>query len=415
MPENNDLDAAHDYREQLQARNYRPVNVSPEILINLTNHLKTVFPGQFNEEKSPWELLSDFLIEKDIEEITLAEAAELVLTEIKDKEHPLYRMAKDSKFTKYDSLFSSDLLEYIENIKVACKDLNISVRDGVSIGFNNEEALKAEQQPVWLTESSVINISESLYIILNRVSKLLAKSISFERLSEDSGVISLNIEKHKKKILNDIELQKEWELFFTDCAYDTDNPLLGNVVVVSDEFSQACYSDIMESMTYFILGHEFGHHALEHSLGGTSEKSVDESLNMEFDADLFACKISAHIAKSDTKDNYFLQSNLGAFFALNILNLIRYSYQIVKNGKVSDSETPSDSHPHIKDRIEKIYQFIETSENHSNKKFATIALHNTMFDLLEFIWGNTRNNLLRMHIAGCAPKDRSKKNWLPGV
>ena len=222
-------------------------------------------------------------------------------------------------------------------------------------------------------------------------------------------------EKHKEKILSDVELQKEWELFFTDCAYDTENPPLGNVIIVPDELSQACCSDIMDSMTHFILGHEFGHHALEHSLEGTSEKNNDESLNMEFDADLFSCKISAQIAKNTATNNFFLQSNLGAFFALNVLNLIRYSYQIVKNGKVIDPEISSGTHPHIKNRMEKISQFIKTSEYYSGNRATIFALHKTMFDLLNFIWGNTSINLLRLHESGCEPKDRSNKNWLPGV
>lgn len=408
-----DLVAAIDYREQIQSRHQKEIILSKEILINSCEHIRAVFPGSFDVELLPLEILRDFFLERKIDHsLNIQEIEELIHQEFDDPNHPLI-MLFDGKETKFDDFISMGATkDFVREIEESCKRLGFELRGGVTAGVTHQEIIQAEQQPVFLTETSVINITSNLYTLTHRVSKLLAKSMAFDEVIDDKYRLSNKLEDYKYHLLNNPELQRQWDFFFCDCAYNPNSPPLGEFVYLGDKHIQSCFGDMKEAMMLFVIGHEFGHHIANHSLAeeGTADK---DEFKMEHEADLIGSQITMEIGRKNDDFNLFAFANVGAFCILKILEYVRDGHNILRDNNARSNAESKATHPPVEDRLGVMKAYIKNYEYDESSACLAISLIDLFSELIDFIWFHSSKHLYKLKESGVKPDKADEQQWLP--
>lgn len=409
--------AAIEYREQIQERHHKETYLESKLLLDGCEHVRNTFPGSFDDETFPLEALYNFFVEQGIDDaISLSNLASLLTQEIEDLNHPLRSFLVDSE-TKFDSFLSSAVtVDYLKDIKSACDELGLYMRDGVSAGLTQMKGVQAEQRSVFLTDSSVINVTESLYLITHRVSKLLAKSLAFEFADDKSYQISSDFEEYKALLLSDEELQKQWNAFFVDCSSNLAAPPTGGVVSLGGIHVQNCFVDIKDAIMLFIIGHECGHHIHQHSSSfgdQVGSGNQHDEFKMEYQADIVGSQLTMSIGRRESCFNLFAATSIGAICILKTLDYIKIGHDILLSGVEDVDRRASESHPATKDRIGILKAYIEHHEYEENSAQLSLRLIQLFEDVLDFIWLNTKNNLKALHDGGARPVKLSDSQWLP--
>lgn len=417
MTEYNDstgLSAAHGYREQVQGKTYESVQISAKFLRDFSHYLEQAFPSSL-EGPNPFAALADYFEKYHPEKSIPSEELSSFLKANLDEKDDLIFEHFCKGVNKFDDFTSLMLIVDIKpRVEAAIEELGLDLRGGVSLGLAHAKGIQAEQQPVFLTETSIINVSNYLTFIAYSLSKLIGKSMSLNKVSDNQFSISPNIDDYKKQLLRDETLQGEWTEFFLSASLNTDKPYSGKQVVVTDVNCASCSADLYEAMCYFIVGHEYGHHIFNHSLCGiaTSEpEDRQESYLKELQADAAALHISICIG-SKNPFNLFAFSNVAAFTLLTVIDYINKGREILNSG-VLDVDVPLDSsHPPLDLRIKlirnSVYEFIGDEE----QSHMASRLINLFSELIEFIWENVQKCLLSYHSEGVRP-DQKTSDWLP--
>ncbi|EPJ8560203.1 hypothetical protein WJH46_002966 [Klebsiella pneumoniae] len=410
----NNINAAIDYRQQIQSRHNKNVIINKEILVGGCEHVRKVFPNSFDNDDFPIALLRDFFVEKDIKEsLSIQEIEEIINKEIKDESHPL-RVLFSDKDTVFDDFISTGATrDYVKEINRACERLGFDLRDGVTCGVTHEKIIQAEQQTVFLTDASIINITSNLYLLAHRASKLLAKSIAFEEVKGNQYRLSNNLNDYKKKLLENTELQRQWDFFFADHALNNKNPDIGEIVYVGDIHIQNCYFDMKESMLLFVIGHEFGHHIAKHSSMEIGKQPPGDNFSMEHEADIIASILTMDIGRKNDDFNFFAAANLGAFCILKILDFNSRAYDILNRNQSSGKKDLYNDHPPIIDRLGMIRAYIKNYEYDETSGNVILSLIDLFNDLMDFIWSNSFRFINTMKEAGMKSTEQNEKQWLP--
>lgn len=408
------INAAIDYRQQIQSRHNKNVIINKEILVGGCEHVRKVFPNSFDNDDFPMALLRDFFVEKDIKEsLSIQEIEEIINKEIKDESHPL-RVLFSDKDTVFDDFISTGATrDYVNEINRACERLGFDLRDGVTCGVTHEKIIQAEQQTVFLTDASIINITSNLYLLAHRASKLLAKSIAFEEVKGNQYRLSNNLNDYKKKLLENTELQRQWDFFFADHALNNKNPDIGEIVYVGDIHIQNCYFDMKESMLLFVIGHEFGHHIAKHSSMEIGKQLPGDNFSMEHEADIIASILTMDIGRKNDDFNFFAAANLGAFCILKILDFNSRAYEILNRNQNSGKKDLYNDHPPIIDRLGMIRAYIKNYEYDETSGNVILSLIDLFNDLMDFIWSNSFRFINTMKEAGMKSTEQNEKQWLP--
>lgn len=408
------INAAIDYRQQIQSRHNKNVIINKEILVEGCEHVRKVFPNSFDNDDFPMALLRDFFVEKDIKEsLSIQEIEEIINKEIKDESHPL-RVLFSDKDTVFDDFISTGATrDYVNEINRACERLGFDLRDGVTCGVTHEKTIQAEQQTVFLTDASIINITSNLYLLAHRASKLLAKSIAFEEVKGNQYRLSNNLNDYKKKLLENTELQRQWDFFFADHALNNKNPDIGEIVYVGDIHIQNCYFDMKESMLLFVIGHEFGHHIAKHSSMEIGKQLPGDNFSMEHEADIIASILTMDIGRKNDDFNFFAAANLGAFCILKILDFNSRAYETLNRNQNSGKKDLYNDHPPIIDRLGMIRAYIKNYEYDETSGNVILSLIDLFNDLMDFIWSNSFRFINTMKEAGMKSTEQNEKQWLP--
>ncbi|WP_312158515.1 hypothetical protein [Pantoea piersonii] len=414
---NDDLSAAIDYRQQIQARFHKNMSIDTELLIKACEHIQKVFPGSFDNDELPLAILRDYFIQNKIQdEMNLNQIEALINEKFNDPSHPL-RLMLGSNETAFDNFLSTEVSKsYAQDIEAACQRLQIDLRSGVTVGITHQGIIQAEQQPVFMTEASVVNFTSNLHMLSHRASKLLAKSIAFEFIGENNFKISNNLNDYKKLLISDPQLQRLWENFFADYAYSPQNPPLGEPVYLDGFHVQTCYDDMRLAIDLFILSHEYGHHIAKHSSSGevgAGTTSQEQSFFMEHEADVIASKIVIDIGLQEDNYNFFASANLGAFCILKIIELTKTANGILNGDIETLVSNPSSDHPPLVDRLGVIKTYI-ASYVYEGKSAKTICKLIDMFcDLIDFIWHNSCKFIVNLKNQGVTPVTTDTTQWLP--
>lgn len=381
---NNDaLDAAHDFRAQQQKRFSKTdpklsIEKGIELLPAFLEHVKPMFP-----------------------ELT--------------KEELLDHIKAYTPQTEYDEPFSGERVDSLRGqIEAAAETLGFNLRDGVSAGAMDSDGYEAMQQSVMLTKSSIILLTSNLLIMINRLAKLLSRSLPIDILENDQFRANYEINEAKKLLLKDEELQHAWTNFFADYAMSPENPFHGNALYVIGKERQTLWEDFSDAIDLFVVGHEYGHHIDGHSLGGTASvdgENQEEQHQKELNADLIGSLLASCAGQIDERPNWCALTNIGSVAILTVLDLIRQGNHILSKG-TDDAPPNRKTHPPLEKRLDVIRKSTTIFFGEKDPTVA-LAMQKCVYDMLIFIWGHVKTFLLEIHANGTRPVVADKGGWLP--
>ncbi len=337
------------------------------------------------------------------------------------KKHQLvseYRRRGYRYDTKWDDPLSHGLmLDLQQQIEAACDALGYQLRDGVSIGLLRAESTEAMQQPVMMTETSVIMMTENLHMLIHRTAKLLALTVPFEVVNGDQFKISENIADAVALVNSNAQLREEWAKLFIDYAVAPGTPYRGEVVIVTGKERQTMWEDLGGAMSLFVVGHEYAHHILKHSLSGSASVSgldVDASHRMEYEADNLGLILSMRAGHDEAIPNIFASFGVGAAVVLTVIEYCRHAAQVLACGEVKDESRKT--HPALSGRLECIARIVpEMLRPHGPDQTKVVRrIHGMFVGIIQNAWNSAKEVLVRAHQQGARPVYRDDGGWLPG-
>lgn len=330
---------------------------------------------------------------------------------IDDIESMLGRSEKETDSD--DGLLHAALLDNKALVEAAATSLGYDLHGGVSAGILNSHDLEAMQQPVFMTAASVILITEKLGLLRVWLSKLLAKTIPFERLEEGFRPES-DISLTAKRLASDPELQAHWNWFFYLHALFPHEQVRHPILMSESKEENTFWGDLSEAMDLFVLSHEYGHHLARHSVGGELSVEGEDVLTShakELEADRIAAQLCAMAGASlKGSANYFAVSNTGAVCILYVLELIRRARGILETGFDSGIDMRP-THPPSKYRIEMVRRTVGQLFGESSA--GLLAMQDLFVDVLSLIWTHVSGQLVQRHEAGDRPDANGSHDWLP--
>lgn len=411
------LQVALDYREQMQELSHLPKVLDDEVLVKFHEHLRELFPFDKGVDPFGIEELRELL--KGIDpnySFESTEVAKILRESNIDSGSPLFDLIPTTSISKYDDISSSSFTnEHTITIVKACEELGYDLKGGVSIGLNDTANLQATQHPVFLTDTSVIQITTQLHLICHRLSKLLAKSFAFSEFTEQESRLSGDLDDYKFRLFKTPELQKEWDFFFSDCGYQPNSPPRGNAVKFSRVHEQSYSHDLCKSMTQFVLGHECGHHIANHSLDGVAASGMEDISTkhfLEHEADIIGSNITMCIGNFEEDPNWFSATNIGSSCILKVLDMIKESNAILTNGVGTIQYESSESHPSTEARIQIMNKVVPAFYKEELMVKRTLEMHELFTGLLDFIWSNSSKHIKKLHDSGVRAETTTKE-WLP--
>lgn len=321
------IDAAHDYREQLQSRSVDNFDNPHGVLATLT-------------QDNP--LLRELLAES-VEHLAAQHrglSLEAAVNEI---------LAQGQYDTKYDnSIFYKVLQPLAKEIEAVIAEQGLDLKGGVSAGVDYQSQAIASTSPTFGHSSSVVLITAGFFDFCHVIAHLLART--FPATVTEDGVTSVDHSPDAvaNMLSNSQELHDAWHKVF-----------VGEQLSLSDCFSAPLtsvqlptYLNILISMEAFALAHEYGHHIASHSLQGVaSVEGVDQttSFAQEHEADSYGLNITTnmHIARS----NLYCRYGLGPVIFFAIRDIAARGKSLLEKGKAVNDDT---EHPPLSERIDAI-------------------------------------------------------------
>lgn len=385
MPEdtNDGLAAAHDYRGQQQYRygkteTFKFIESTKKEFDAAVAHVQIMFP--------------DFTREKLVAMMNEKPGPETVMDE---------------------PIGHSQIQDFRVLIEQAIEKYGFPLHDGVSLGVLHGSGTEAMQQRVMMTNASVIMVTSNMLMLVHRVAKLLALSLPLT-ISEENFTPVYDLLEIKKFILADEQLLETWKELFFDYSFNNSSPANGRAVYVFGKERQTLWDDFSEAMSLFVVGHEYGHHIAQHSLGNqagvTGENSATQH-QKEFEADIYATLLSSQAGQLTERPNWFALTSVGAVVILTVLELIRRGSRILATGQDEDSNTRS-SHPPLEERIKAIRVAAHHFCGDGNFEVA-LKMQETILGTVQVAWQSARDSLMISHRSGIRPVEDVSGGWLP--
>lgn len=379
------LVTAHDYRAQQQAKVGKKPHGFPSDLLTKKafQHLKQFFPDLKKHE---------------------------FISEFRQRGYKL-----DTEWD--DPLSHSLLLDIKRQIEKSCHALGYSLHDGVSVGILQAEATEAMQQSVMLTETSVIMMTGNLQMLIHRAAKLLALTVPFQVINNNQFKMSESLFDAIALANRSEKLRRDWANLFIDYAAAPGTPNRGDVVIVTGLERQTIWEDISNSMSLFVVGHEYAHHILKHSLSGSASASgldADLSHRMEHEADILGLLISMRAGHDETPPNIFASFGVGAAVILTVIEYCRHGAQLLAHGVIKDESRST--HPPLQERLECLAQVVpEIMKPYGPDQTEVVrSFHGMFVGIVQNAWDSAKDVLLKAHNRGERPIYRDDGGWLPG-
>lgn len=379
------LSAAHDYRAQQQARvGKEPHRESIESMVARgLPHLRQFFPDLKSHH-----LVSEF-----------------------------HKRSLHVDTAWDEPLLHAMLLDSQKKIEAACDQLGYQIRDGISIGFLKLGATEAMQQPVMLTDTSVIMLTNNLQLLMHRTAKLLALSIPYKVSSPDQFNISMDIAEAVALVNSNKQLQRDWAMVFINYATNPEDPFVGDPVIVTEAERHTIWEDVGEAMMLFVVGHEYAHHILKHSLSGMAGAAgvdTETSHRMEREADTLGVMLSMHAGEAEKIPNLFAIFGIGAATVLTVIEYCRHATQVLAHGEVKDEARAT--HPPLSERLEGIaYVVPEILKPYGPDQTDVVRRMQGMFvGIIQNAWNSAKAALALAHRNGIRPTYSEEVGWLPG-
>jgi hypothetical protein len=176
------------------------------------------------------------------------------------------------------------------------------------------------------------------------------------------------------------------------------------------------WEDLSNSMGLFVVGHEYAHHILKHSLSGSASAlgvELDLSHRMEHEADILGLLLSMRAGHDETPPNIFASFGVGAAVILTVIEYCRHAAQVLAHGAVKDDSRPT--HPSLRDRLECLAQTVpEILKPYGPDQTEVVRRFHGMFlGIVQNAWNSAEAALIRAHQQGTRPIYRDDGGWLP--
>lgn len=388
--DNPELEAAKDYRAQQQKRfktdeNYR-LRLEPDQLDAAVEFIKRQFPDTALPN------LRQNILDK-------------MVAQVAPEDDPLTHISLESEAREIEKVISG---------------LGLSLRSGVTVGILHGDHLEAMQMPVMTTQASVIMMTRHLTTLIYRLAKLFARTVIMGPTHD--GIIQMNWEAKPvmKSLMADIELRRDWGMFFLDYCRNPKTPDIGHPIKISGDHQIHLIGDIDEAMTWFVLAHEYSHHVLEHSWGGIAQAGGEASSisqTKETEADTLGTVICMLLGQNNPRGlNHCAETNVGAVLILSVLDFIKRGYQIMLTGD-EEGFRKEQKHPPLADRLNTIAnvtrQFIERHCSGDQEGLdAYLKQQTDVAELIDAIWKDNRSFLLHAYKIG-ERGVADQQDWLP--
>ncbi|MCL9802143.1 hypothetical protein [Pseudomonas sp. AKS31] len=304
-----------------------------------------------------------------------------------------------------------------QQIERAAIELGYSLHSGVSAGVLHGPGMDAMQQRVMLTHASVLLVNIHLNTALHRLAKLLARSTPVDT----AGKALWEYANIRDTIKADQALQTDWTHFFMDYSLDSAQPGIGRAIPVSGLHQMCLLGDFSEAMSWFVMGHEFGHHILQHTLDGEASadgESAEVTQGKEVEADVVGARLSAYLGEHNLRGlNYMAKTNIGAVLVLTTLDCFKRGRHLMLTG-TQDGFRKDDAHPPLQKRLQSVLS--ATCGSYPDADPERIAWFNTLrdqqkiaHDVIELIWRKSSPLLKKAFDDGMRGKTKLDTGWLP--
>jgi hypothetical protein len=297
----------------------------------------------------------------------------------------------------------------IREIEDACLEHGISIHAGVAYGSDTALGLGIGQRPVLETEASIIDVSIHFLSFINQISRLLGRTVPYDRVDEDRVLIVRDINLVRKTLEIDIDLAHDWSEALTSFAA-TGVQAQSPTVPLNDP-QNVIRTLALRAIELFAIGHEYGHHALKHGRVTTSDEAATDPFEDEFAADLFGCVCCMVICSKEEEENFYAVSGAGAVVILGALDLIRRVRAVLETGR---DEPPSRSHhPPYPERVSNLGKV--DAKLHADNRRQAADYRQFCFDLVEAIWERIKPIVIGYHASGIRPNPDPDEatGWLP--
>jgi hypothetical protein len=276
-------------------------------------------------------------------------------------------------------------------VEEALHALGISLKGSVAYGTLLQAGIDASQLRVPLTSASVIGLNVALITFCSAVSKAVALTLPYEMI-EGTQYVAFNIERMRQILQAQPNLSWYWAEIVRSYALHRKPVGVPRVVLRQDAVGHT-RGLIRHAMELFAVGHEYGHHVEEHSLGGIAAAGGEFGVDLhrqEHEADLLSALLSIRIGANKDTPNLYAYAGVGAIMMLGTRDLVRRATQVVRTGV--DQIEPSITHPTLDERLRVLENFWMT---HTPSELG--HLRETFKSLLIILWDLLRPKFEEMH------------------
>jgi hypothetical protein len=312
--------------------------------------------------------------------------------------------------SQFDDVSARRIIELvIGQIEEVCLEQGIPTHAGVVYGSDAMLGLVIGQRAVLETEASIIEVSIHFLSFINRIARLLARTIPYQQVSDDEIRVWRDIEALRDVLRRDIDLVHDWSEALTSFAAVGVQPQ-GPTVPLNDA-QNAIRTLLLRAIELFAIGHEYGHHSMRHGRVTSSEDSVTAAFQDEYSADLFGRGCSMVIGAREDEDNFYAVSGAGGVLILGSLELVRRVRAVLETGR--DEPPPRSHHPPYLERVANLARLDE--KLHEDNREQAAEYRQFVVGALEAVWEFVKPIVLEYHRSGIRPKQdpHETTGWLP--
>jgi len=309
------------------------------------------------------------------------------------------------ELSKHDDVNVNMIMRRVlSEIEDACRTFDIPTRGGVVFGASPVLGQEPRLSPVSLAEGfSIINVSISFIPFCDLIATLLAQTLVCDPSRQ---IISDDPDEVKARLATNPELVQRWLRTLAFCATHDWHPPKEDISLT--EMESYTRIRLLRAIELFALGHEYGHHVLEHGIHGSTE-GISDSISAEHDADFIAQGVSKIIGLKEEPPNDYAIAGVGAVVILGALQLVHRAKRMLEAN--DDTLPTSTSHPTFADRIAHIGTVLANEPADYQAIFSERRDH--FVEILEIVWANIKPKLTQLHDAGIRPRPLSPQNGRP--
>lgn len=369
--------AAEDLRRQLQEKSARKARPSKEEALQWVQEHRDLFVQMMSE-----------MLGRRIDAGEFVDKAQIYLQDV-------------TLPNSYDDLLTHSVVHALcKEVEDACNQLKIPLRSGVAYGSTASLSVEAARFPVHFTEASVVSLSTGFILFCSDVSKVFARSLIHENEREENRRVIIDSAQVYAKISKDSDLKQHWTEVIGGYGYGS-GPLTVTQRVVAHPASMT-RQDVLWAMERFAVAHEYAHHIAAHGRREFAARGIDsEGLNEEYEADLFALRLSQYLGANDTPQNIWGMSGAAAVLLLKCLDSIRRARQVLLTGR--DVLPAARSHPETSDRISMFDKVDPTLPE--PEQIAFRDLRDSVVAIIDSIWLKLKVYFVSMHENGLRPEN----------